>query len=56
MQNFSLSTLTKKHENLKFSIKTEINGLLSFFDDKMFRENKNGSCAIILVHGRIVPK
>ena len=36
---FFLPYINKKHKNMKFSIKTEINGSLSFFDVKIFLEN-----------------
>ena len=36
---FFLEYINKKHKNMKFSIKTEINGPLSFVDVKIFREN-----------------
>ena len=36
---FLLEHRNKKHKNMKFSIKTEINESLSFLDVKIFREN-----------------
>ena len=36
---FFLEYMNKKHKNMKFSIKTEIKGSLSFLDVRIFREN-----------------
>ena len=36
---FFLKHINKKHKSMKFSIKTEISGYLSFLDVKLFREN-----------------
>ena len=38
---FFLDYINKKHKNMKFSIETEINWLLSFHDVEIFRENDN---------------
>ena len=38
---FFLGYINKKHKKIKFSTETELNGLLSFRDVKIFRENEN---------------
>ena len=44
--HFFLEYINKKHKNMKFSIETEINGSLSFFDIKIFRENENSVTSV----------
>ena len=37
---FFVQYIIKKHKNIKFSSKIELNGSLSFLDVKIFRENE----------------